>query len=205
MRYSETEAQPLAQGERQRQVTRPGPVVRCTFSPARAWRPAAVAPLARTLGLTGTTLTALLQQTQTQAWLLLIGVVCLVILAAVAVLGLGILTLMAKEINHRSTLSEKLQPLLDQGDLEAVTLQSRERLMTFPDDAMAHYFLGVALHRRGEFRQALVHLRRVPELQAGWDVAAMVNAIEEKLGAEERSPDLRVVKLPTGPSSPSEA
>ena len=28
----------------------PGPVVRGTFSPARAWRPAAVARLARTLG-----------------------------------------------------------------------------------------------------------------------------------------------------------
>jgi len=27
-------------------------VVRCTFSPARAWRPAVVAPLARTLGVT---------------------------------------------------------------------------------------------------------------------------------------------------------
>jgi hypothetical protein len=30
------------------------PVVRCTFSPARAWRPAVVARLARTLGLTNT-------------------------------------------------------------------------------------------------------------------------------------------------------
>ena len=35
--------------ERQRQATKPGPVVLCTFSPARVWRPAVVARLARTL------------------------------------------------------------------------------------------------------------------------------------------------------------
>ena len=34
-----------------RQATRPGLAVRGTFSPARAWRPAVVARLARTLGL----------------------------------------------------------------------------------------------------------------------------------------------------------
>ena len=44
-------AQPLAQAEQQRRATRPGLVVRGTFSPARAWRPAVVACLARTLGV----------------------------------------------------------------------------------------------------------------------------------------------------------
>ena len=38
--------------ERQRQATRPGLAVRGTFSPARAWRPAVVARLARTLDST---------------------------------------------------------------------------------------------------------------------------------------------------------
>lgn len=38
---------------RQRQATRPGLAVRGTFSPARAWRPAVVARLARTLGIGG--------------------------------------------------------------------------------------------------------------------------------------------------------
>ena len=47
-----TDAEPLAQAERQRQATRPGLAVRGTFSPARAWRPAVVARLARTLGFT---------------------------------------------------------------------------------------------------------------------------------------------------------
>ena len=45
-------ADTLAQAEHQRQATRPGPVVRCTFSPARAWRPAVVARLARKLDRT---------------------------------------------------------------------------------------------------------------------------------------------------------
>jgi len=44
-----------SQAERQRQATRPGLAVRGTFSPARAWRPAVVARLARTLGAAGTT------------------------------------------------------------------------------------------------------------------------------------------------------
>jgi hypothetical protein len=38
---------PSAQAERQRQATRPGLAVGCTLSPARAWRPAVVARLAR--------------------------------------------------------------------------------------------------------------------------------------------------------------
>ena len=38
-----------SQAERQRQAIRPGLAVRGTFSPARAWRPAVVARLARTL------------------------------------------------------------------------------------------------------------------------------------------------------------
>ena len=150
-------------------------------------------------------MTDLLLQPQTQGWLLLAAVVCLAILAMAAVFGLWIVIAIAREFNHRATLSQKLQPLLDQGELEAVMLQSRERLLTFPDDVMAHYFLGVALQRRGELRQALVHLRRVPELQAGWDVAPMVKALEEKLAATESGPELRVVKMQTCPSPPSDA
>lgn len=42
---------PLAKAERQRQTTKPGLAVRGTFLPVRAWRPAVVARLARTLGL----------------------------------------------------------------------------------------------------------------------------------------------------------
>jgi len=45
------EANLLAQAERERQANRPRPMVRGTFSPVRAWRPAVVARLARTLGV----------------------------------------------------------------------------------------------------------------------------------------------------------
>ena len=51
------ELRPLVQAERQRQAPRSGPVVRGTFSPARPWRPAAVARLTRTLGVLNTYLT----------------------------------------------------------------------------------------------------------------------------------------------------
>ena len=42
---------PLVQAERQRHAIRPGPVVRGTFSPPRAWRSASVARFARTLAV----------------------------------------------------------------------------------------------------------------------------------------------------------
>ena len=48
-----SDAQPLGRGEAQRQATRPGLVVRGTFSPARAWRPAVGPASPRTLGRTG--------------------------------------------------------------------------------------------------------------------------------------------------------
>ncbi|MDO9093549.1 MAG: hypothetical protein Q8R98_14955 [Rubrivivax sp.] len=154
-------------------------------------------------------MTDFLLQPQAQGWLLFAAVVCLIVIAVVSVLGVGTVMVAARALNQRATLTEKLQPLLDQGELDAVALQSRERLQTFPDDAVAHYFLGVALHRRGENRQALVHLRRVPELQAGWDIAPMIKAIEEKLASSESGPELKVVKPPsvTSPrvSSPGES
>jgi hypothetical protein len=43
-------AYPFVRGEAQRQATRPGPVVRGTFSPARAWRPAVGPASTQTLG-----------------------------------------------------------------------------------------------------------------------------------------------------------
>ena len=46
--------QPLAQAEPQRQATRPGLMVRCTFLRAGAWRPTVGAGLTRTLRVTGT-------------------------------------------------------------------------------------------------------------------------------------------------------
>lgn len=144
--------------------------------------------------------TQLLQQASVQGWLLLVAVLCLLAIAACSIIGLGLLVVIAREVNQRTTFGEKVQPLLDAGELEAVVQQSRQRLMTFPDDAMAHYFLGVALQRKGEHRQALAHLRRIPELQAGWDVAAMIEATEQRLSAEDSGPELRVV--PTTPDAP---
>ena len=119
---------------------------------------------------------------------------CLLVIALAAVLCTGLLFVVAKQINQRMSLNDKLQPLLDRGELDPVIQQSRERLMTFPDDATAHYYLGMALQRQGDVRQALVHLRRVAELNAGWEVSTLVAALERRLQAGEGSGELRVVQ-----------
>jgi len=86
----------------------------------------------------------------------------------------------SKEFILRASLSKQAQPLLDQGELNTLIEKCRARLALFNDDATARYFLGVALHRKGELRQALVHLKRIPEIQAGWDVGPMIQAVEAK-------------------------
>lgn len=136
----------------------------------------------------------LLRQPTATGWLLLVIAVAAVIVAACSVLILGILSAAGKQLIQRSSFSENMQPSLDRGDLDLVIEKSRERLMLFNDDASAHYFLGVALHRRGDLRQALVHLKRIPDLQAGWDVQPMIQSIESKLVALDEKPDLKVVK-----------
>ena len=136
----------------------------------------------------------LLQQPTATGWLLLAIAVAAAIIAVCSALILGILRVAGKQLIQRASFSENMQPLLDRGDLDMLIEKCRERLMLFNDDASAHYFLGVALHRKGELRQALIHLKRIPELQAGWDVQPMIQAIEGKLAALDEKPDLKVVK-----------
>ncbi len=137
---------------------------------------------------------SLLQQPTATEWLLLVIAVSAAIIAVCSALILGILRVAGKQLMQRASFSENMQPLLDQGELDALIEKCSERLMLFNDDASAHYFLGVALHRRGDLRQALVHLKRIPELQAGWDVLPMIQAVESKLAALDEKPDLKVVK-----------
>jgi cytochrome c-type biogenesis protein CcmH/NrfG len=127
-------------------------------------------------------------------WFLWAVVALLATIAVSSVLVLAVLRTVATELNLRTSLSDKLQPLLDKGDLEAVIEQSKVRLQTFPDDANAHYFLGLALHRDGQSRLALAHLKRVPELQAGWDVSTLISAVEHAALLNEKPADLRLVK-----------
>jgi tetratricopeptide (TPR) repeat protein len=135
----------------------------------------------------------LLQRPAAIGLLLFVIAVAAAIIAICSILILGILRNAGKQLMQRASFSENMQPLLDQGNLDALVEKCRERLMLFNDDASAHYFLGVALHRRGELRQALIHLKRIPELQAGWDVQPMIQAIEGKLAALDEGPDLRVI------------
>lgn len=125
---------------------------------------------------------------------MLVIAIAAVIIAVCSILILGVLSVAGKQLIQRASFSESMQLLLDRGDLDMLIEKCRGRLMLFSDDASAHYFLGVALHRRGDLRQALVHLKRIPELQAGWDVRPMIQAIESKLATLDEKPDLKVVK-----------
>jgi cytochrome c-type biogenesis protein CcmH/NrfG len=138
-----------------------------------------------------------LQQPATSGWLLLVCAVALVVLALCAVFGAFVLVHVLRHVQQRASFAEQAQPLLDQSDLEALIALCRQRLATYHDDASAHYFMGCALHRSGELRLALTYLKRIPELQPGWDVSAMIAAIEAKvLAAGEERPELRVVPSP---------
>jgi hypothetical protein len=136
----------------------------------------------------------LLQQPMAIGWLLLVIAIAATIVAVCSMLILGILMVAGKQLIQRASFSENMQPLLDRGDLDMLVEKCRERLMLFNDDASAHYYLGVALHRRGDLRQALVHLKRIPDLQAGWDVRPMTQVIEDKLASLDDKPELKVVK-----------
>jgi cytochrome c-type biogenesis protein CcmH/NrfG len=136
----------------------------------------------------------ILQRPAATEWLLLVIAVAAVIIAVCSVLILGILRVAGAQLVQRASFSENMQPLLDRGDLDTLIEKCRDRLKQFNDDASAHYFLGVALHRRGDLRQALTHLKRISQLQAGWDVQPMIQAIEDKIAASDEKPGLKVVK-----------
>jgi len=133
-----------------------------------------------------------LQQPTAVAWLLLAAVVALAFIAVCCVIGVLVLAAAAKQMLGRTSFADQAQPLLDKGDLESLIEKCRARLALFNDDASAHYFIGVAFLRKSQYRQALQHLRRIPELQAGWDVAPMIQAVQEKISSEE-APSLQVV------------
>jgi cytochrome c-type biogenesis protein CcmH/NrfG len=134
-------------------------------------------------------------------WFLWAVVTLLAIIAMASVLVLAVLRTVAKEMDLRTSLSDKLQPLLEKGDLEAVIAQSKFRLQSFPDDANAHYFLGLALHRDGQSRLALNHLKRVPELQPGWDVSTLISAVEQAALTNEKPAELRLVRESHSPGA----
>jgi tetratricopeptide (TPR) repeat protein len=140
---------------------------------------------------------AFLQQPIVVGWLLVAVAFTTSVVAVCSVLIVGILLVAGKQLTERASFSDQMQPLLDSGDLGTLIERCRARLKLFSDDASAHYLLGTALHRKGDLRQALPHLRRALELQAGWDVQPTIDAVETKLAASEERPGLTVVKATT--------
>jgi hypothetical protein len=93
----------------------------------------------------------------------------------------------------RMSFRDHAQGLLDEGLLSKLIDACHARMEIFHDDANAHWYLGTALYRRGELRMSLTYLNRVSSLQPGWDVSAMVAAIENQLAEAGDRPSLKVV------------
>jgi cytochrome c-type biogenesis protein CcmH/NrfG len=136
-------------------------------------------------------------------WLLLAIVALLMVIAGCALVAAGALRTVAAHITSRSSFTDLVQPVLDRGELDEVIQLARTRLRDFPDDAAAHYYLGSALVRKGEKKAAHAHLLRVRALESGWNVEAMIGAVERDLATTSSSPDLRVVAATHGEPPPA--
>src|SRR5687767_11823312 len=101
------------------------------------------------------TISQWIQQPGALHWLLLVSALALAVIAVCAVLGAVVLIVLFKYIRMRSSFAEQAQPLLDAGDLDSLVALCRQRLATYHDDASAHYFMGLALHWKGDLRLAL--------------------------------------------------
>jgi tetratricopeptide (TPR) repeat protein len=135
----------------------------------------------------------ILQQPTAVAWLLLLIAVGSALTAVCSALALTLLRAIGTQLVQQRSFSDHAQTLLDRGSLDELVAECRNRLQTFADDVAAHYFMGMALQRMGDLRQALRHFKRVPELHAGWDVSPLIQALEQRLTAISEPPDLKVV------------
>jgi serine/threonine protein kinase/Flp pilus assembly protein TadD len=95
--------------------------------------------------------------------------------------------------------------LQDLGRLDEAIAEFRQAIALKPDDAEAHYQLGLALHQHGEFRMALEGLRRGHELGSkilGWpypDSAQWVRKCERHVELDSRLPAFLDGKATAGP------
>lgn len=130
----------------------------------------------------------------TTQWLLFVIAVSVSVIAVCSFLTMGAIIAWFQYLGRRTSFSQDAQVLLDEGLLAKLIELCHKRMEDFHDDAHAHWYLGVALFRRGELKLALRYLMRVPELQPGWDVSAIVARIEEQLKEQDDKPDLKIVK-----------
>jgi tetratricopeptide (TPR) repeat protein len=138
----------------------------------------------------------------TTQWLLFAIAVGVGVIAFCSLMTMGVIVASARYLAQRGSFSQRAQPLLDEGNLSKLIELCHARLETFHDDAHAHWYLGVALYRRGELKHALRYLNRVPELEPGWDVSRMVTRIEEELNEKDAKPDLKIIRQADEAESP---
>src|ERR1700752_4091000 len=104
-----------------------------------------------------------MMQFDTTQWLLFAIAVSVGIIALCSFLTMGVIINASKFLARRTSFSADAGALLDEGQNAKLIELCHERLETFHDDATAHWYLGIALYRRGELKLALRYLKRVPE------------------------------------------
>jgi cytochrome c-type biogenesis protein CcmH/NrfG len=123
----------------------------------------------------------------------LVAVVSLVVIALSLLFLVFSAFSVLRYVKMRNSFSDLAQQVLDQGKLDELADVCRKRLTTHADDVHAHYFLGMALYRKGDLRPALGYLKRVPVLNPEWNVSSIVEAIESQVSTQDDRPELKIV------------
>lgn len=128
---------------------------------------------------------------------LLVTVVIVIAIGAIAFVGMvRIFSKPPEQVGLGGSFPTRARALLDQGKPEEVISLADERVLKFPADGQAYWYLGQACYRVGDLNRALVNLRKTQDLQPDWEnsyTGPLIRAIEEKIAEGATKPDLKMV------------
>ena len=129
-------------------------------------------------------------------WLFVTVVVAIALGAVVLTVLMRAFSKIPEQIKNEVSFQDRAKALLDQGKPEEVITLAEERVLKFPGDSQAHWFLGQACYRVGDLHRALICLRTTQELQPDWEstyTGPLIRVIEGKLAEGSVKPELKVV------------
>lgn len=129
-------------------------------------------------------------------WLLVTIVAAITVGAVALAVVVRIFSKIPEQIKSETSFPDRARTLLDQGKPEEVIRLAEERILKFPADGHAHWYLGQAYYRAGDFHRALICLRKTQDLQPDWKstyTAPLIRVIEEKLTEGSAKPELKLV------------
>lgn len=129
-------------------------------------------------------------------WLLVTVVVAITIGAVAIAVLVRAFSKIPEQMKSDVSFPDRAKSLLDQGKPEEVISLAEEQVLKFPADSHAHWYLGQACYRIGDFQRALICLRKTQALQPDWEssyTGPLIRVIEEKLAEGSARPELRVV------------